>query len=177
MHIIHADSQTSGTAQWVMKAIYGAGLKLSERKSGNKNVQQARHFLEEVEKRVTLMDRTIRAASHTFNRGTGDVLISSEHEIKLQQRLGRPIEMIIPVPTILMEYPVTLVDKNVDKHGRRQVAEAFVKFLWTRKVQESFANYGFRAVDSRAFEKYAVYFSKLQQIFDTEYLAGWEIGR
>ena len=175
--IIHADPKTSGTAQWVMKAIYGAGLKLSEGTSGNKNLQQARHFLKEVEKKVMLMDRTIRAASHTFNRGTGDVLISSEHEIKLQQRLGCPIEMIIPIPTILIEHPVALVDKNVDKHGRRQVVEAFVKFLWTRKVQEAFADYGFRSVDNRAFEKYVVYFSKLQQLFNTEYLTGWEIGR
>ena len=85
--------------------------------------------------------------------------------------------MIIPVPTILIEHPVALVDKNADKHGHRQVVEAFVKFLWTRKVQEVFAGYGFRSFDKRAFEKYSVYFSKLQQVFDAEYLAGWEIGR
>jgi sulfate/thiosulfate-binding protein len=172
--IIHADPNTSGVALWVIGSIYGAGLKLSEITSGQKDQLQARQFFNEVEKRVRIMDRTTQAASHTFNRGRGDVLITAEHEIKLQQRLGRPMEMIIPVPTLLIEYPVALVDKHVTDHGNREVVEAFLKFLWSREVQDIFAEYGFRPVDDWAFEKHIASFTKPRQLFDLQYAGGWE---
>nr|WP_241993526.1 hypothetical protein [Trichormus variabilis] len=37
--------------------------------------------------------------------------------------------------------PVTVVDKNVDKHGTRKVAQAFVDFLYSTEAQREFAKF------------------------------------
>ncbi|MGA1874550.1 MAG: sulfate ABC transporter substrate-binding protein [bacterium] len=174
VEIIHADPNTSGVALWAIGSIYGAGLKLSEVTPGQKDQLQARQFFNEVEKRVRIMDQTTQAASHTFNRGQGDVLITAEHEIKLQQQSGKPMEMIIPTPTLLIEYPVALIDKHVTDHDNREVVEAFLKFLWSREIQDIFAEYGFRPVDNWALEKHIASFTKPRELFDLQYAGGWE---
>ncbi len=37
-------------------------------------------------------------------------------------------EIVAPSLSILAEPPVTVVDKNVDRHGTRAVAEAYLKY-------------------------------------------------
>lgn len=174
IQILHPDPITSGVGHWVLNAIYGAGLKFSEERSGHKDVLLARKFLTKVEKRVVSLETNESTSSTAFFRGIGDVLLSSEHEIKLQQQLGRSLEMIIPTPTLLIEHPAAIVDKHVDKHDSRKIAEALVNFLWTKEAQDAFANYGFRCVDEQLREQYHSYFSEPKQILDIHYLGGWD---
>jgi sulfate/thiosulfate transport system substrate-binding protein len=53
----------------------------------------------------------------------------------------------LPDVNISIDNPIAVVDKNVDKHGTREVAEAFVKYLFTPEAQQEFAKVGFRPVD------------------------------
>jgi len=53
---------------------------------------------------------------------------------------------VIPPSTLRIENPAAIVDANVDRHGNREVVEAFVQFLWSDEAQGYFADYGFRPV-------------------------------
>ena len=46
--------------------------------------------------------------------------------------------------SILAEPPVTVVDKNVDKHGTREVATAYLQYLYTDEAQEIAAKNHYR---------------------------------
>jgi ABC-type sulfate transport system substrate-binding protein len=81
---------------------------------------------------------------------------------------------IIPDATILIENPIAVVDKYVDKHGTREVAEAFVDFLYTKEVQRSFAKYGFRPVDEEVLKEFAAKYPVPPLLFDMSYLGGWD---
>ena len=88
---------------------------------------------------MPVLDSGARGSTTTFvQRGIGDVLISWENEAYLLvKELGKDkFEIVDPSVSILAEPPVAVVDKNVDKHGTRAVAEAYLKFLYTDAGQE-----------------------------------------
>ena len=173
VNVLYPSPKTSGGAMWCINAIYGAGLKLTEMNVGRKDEDYARWLLKSIQKRVKVMDKSGRASVTTFENGVGDALLTYENEALLRQKEGKAFPFIIPDETILIENPVALIDKNVDRHQNREVAEAFVQFLYTEKAQQAFAEYGFRPVDkgvAKAFiEKYPV----PKHLFDVSYLGGW----
>jgi sulfate transport system substrate-binding protein len=159
---------------WFVNAIYGAGLKTSETNLGQADKSYARELLKKIQARVKVMDKSGRESVTTFEKGFGDVLLTYENEALLRQLQGKDFPFIIPRATILIENPIALVDKYVEKHKNREVVEAFLDFVLCKEVQRSFAQYGFRTVDeeiSREFEnKYPV----PTLLFDISYLGGWE---
>ena len=76
--------------------------------------------------------------------------ITYENEVLVGQQSGQDYDLVIPRSTILIENPVAVIDTYVDKHGTREVAEAFVEFLFTSEAQEIFAKYGLRSVDPKS---------------------------
>ena len=50
----------------------------------------------------------------------------------------------MPTTNILIEGPIAVVDKNVDRKGTRKVAEAFARYLYSDTAQRVFAEEGFR---------------------------------
>ena len=172
--VIYPSPKTSGGAMWAVNAIYGAGLKLSEVKSGKKDPQAARQLLKGIQKRVKVMDKSGRAAVTTFENGIGDVLLTYEDEALLRQQQSREFPFIIPDSTILIENPIALIDKNVEKHKTRQVAEAFIEFVRTVSAQKAFAQYGLRPVNETAAAEFKEKFPVPPYLFDTAYLGGWD---
>jgi len=67
----------------------------------------------------------------------GDVAISWENEayLTLQEFGADKFEIVVPSESILAEPPVALVDKNADGKGTREVAEAYLKYLYTPAAQ------------------------------------------
>jgi sulfate transport system substrate-binding protein len=63
--------------------------------------------------------------------------VSWENEAYLLvNELGKDkFEIVNPTVSILAEPPVAIVDKNVDKHGTRAAAEAYLKFLYSPEGQ------------------------------------------
>ena len=102
------------------------------------------------------------------------MLLTYENEVILRNKMGKTMPYIIPDATILIENPVALVDKNVEKHKNRAVVEAFIQFLHTAKVQEAFAEYGFRPVDQNVLDKYKDTFPIPKYLFDINFLGGWD---
>ena len=140
--VITANPKTSGGARWNFAALWGS---VTER-GGDE--AKARNFITTVYKNVDVLPKDAREATDTFvKRRKGDVLLNYENEAILARKSGEwTTPYKVPSPNILIEGPIAVVDKNVDKHGTRKVAEAFARFLYTPAAQRAFADSGFRPV-------------------------------
>ncbi|MGA1844289.1 MAG: sulfate ABC transporter substrate-binding protein [bacterium] len=174
VEVLYPSPKTSGGAMWCVNAIYGAGLKLTEKDTGNPDADYARWLLKSIQKQVKVMDKSGRASVTTFENGVGDALVTYENEAKLRQKEGKEFPFIIPDETILIENPAALIDVNVDKHNNRRAAEAFVEFLWSERAQSAFAQYGFRPLREDVEERYAAEYPVPPHLFDIQYLGGWD---
>jgi sulfate transport system substrate-binding protein len=140
--LITADPKTSGVARWNFLALWNAAVK----KGGIDT--KAQESLVKVFKNVPILTKDAREATDAFfKQGQGDALINYENEIILASQKGQKVSYVIPDVNISIDNPIAVVDKNVAKHGTKEVAEAFVKFLYTPEAQTEFAKLGFRPVD------------------------------
>ncbi|MBM7650933.1 sulfate ABC transporter substrate-binding protein [Neobacillus cucumis] len=173
VQVVFPNPKTSGGARWDVNAIYGAGLKISEEQSGKQDPAQAKALLSKIYKNVKSLDKSGEESMSTFDKGTGDIIITYENELLDRINSGSKYEEVIPKYTTSIENPAAVVDKYVDKHGTRKVAEAFLNFLWTPEAQKVFAESGFRSVDADVAKAYADKFKQPEGLFDTSYLGGW----
>jgi sulfate transport system substrate-binding protein len=140
---VTADPKTSGIARWNFLALWNSVLK------SGKTDAQAKEFITKAYNNVPVLTKDAREASDAFlKQSQGDALINYENEVLLAQSKGAKLNYLIPDVNISIDNPIAVVDKNVDKHGTREVAEAFVKFLFTPEAQSEFAKVGFRPVDA-----------------------------
>ena len=173
LNILTPDPQTSGGAQWNINAMYGAALR------GFAGVPKddpaaAQEFLKSVFRNVSIKDKGARESITNFEKGIGDVAITYENEVLVAKQAGQNYDYVIPHSTILIENPVALVDKYVDKHGVRQVAEAFVTFLWSPEAQRAFARYGLRPVDQTVAQEVKSQYPAVADLWKIDYLGGWK---
>jgi sulfate transport system substrate-binding protein len=139
---ITADPKTSGGARWNFLALWNAAVKAGA------DDAKAQEFVAKAYKNVPVLPKDAREASDIFfKQGQGDALINYENEILLAAEKGEKLPYIIPAVNVSIDNPVAVVDKNVDKHGTREVAEAFVQYLFSPEAQQEFANTGFRLSD------------------------------
>ncbi|MGJ5631749.1 sulfate ABC transporter substrate-binding protein [Nostoc sp. CALU 1950] len=140
--LITANPKTSGVAKWNFLALWDSVIKTGGDEA------KATEFVTKVYKNVPILPKDAREATDTFaKQGQGDVLINYENEVILAQQKGEKVEYVVPDVNISIDNPIAVVDKNVDKHGNREVAEGFVKFLYTPEAQQEFVKLGFRPVD------------------------------
>lgn len=141
--VITADPKTSGVARWNFLALWNSVIKAGG------DEQKATDFVTQIyTKNVQLLAKDAREATDAFfKQGQGDALINYENELILARQKGEKVEAIIPDVNISIDNPIAIVDKNVDKHGTREVAEAFTQFLFTPEAQQEFAKIGFRPTD------------------------------
>ncbi|OKH42726.1 sulfate-binding protein [Calothrix sp. HK-06] len=141
--VITADPKTSGVARWNFLALWNSVIKAGG------DEQKATDFITQIyTKNVQLLAKDAREATDAFfKQGQGDALINYENELILAKQKGEKVEAIIPDVNISIDNPIAVVDKNVDKHGTREVAEAFTQYLFTPEAQQEFAKIGFRPTD------------------------------
>ncbi|QHG17184.1 sulfate ABC transporter substrate-binding protein [Nostoc sp. ATCC 53789] len=140
--LITANPKTSGVAKWNFLALWDSVIKTGGDEA------KATEFVTKVYKNVPILPKDAREATDTFaKQGQGDVLINYENEVILAQQKGEKVDYVIPDVNISIDNPIAVVDKNVDKHGTREVAEGFVKYLYTPEAQQEFVKLGFRPVD------------------------------
>jgi len=172
VEVLYPNPKTSGGAMWCVNAIWGAGLGLGGA-AGGADTAAAFALLKGVQARVKVMDKSGRESVTTFERGIGDALVTYENEVLLRGMQGRPIPFVIPDATILIENPVALVDRNADRHGARELAEEFVRFLHGDEAQRAFARYGFRPASPAIMEEVAVRYPTPARLFTIADLGGW----
>ncbi|SFE43004.1 sulfate transport system substrate-binding protein [Paenibacillus catalpae] len=172
--VLYPNPKTSGGAQWDINAIYGAGLKKSEAETGTKDPAFAKKYLASIHKNVESLDKSGRASMAAFEYGVGDVIVTYENELLARIMNGVKYDIVVPKNTILIENPAAVVDKNVDKHGTRKVAEAFISYLQSEEAQRTFVKYGFRSVDEKVAEESKDKYVVPEGLFDISYLGGWK---
>jgi sulfate transport system substrate-binding protein len=173
LEILTPNPKTSGGAMWNILALYGAAQRGFVEGVAKEDDQAAHDFLLSILNNVTVMDKGARESITNFEKGVGDVALTYENEILVGKMGGQNYDLIIPRSTLLIENPVAVIDTYADKHGNREVAEAFVAFLFTRPAQEIFAKYGLRSVDPEVAKATQDQYPQVQDLFTIEYFGGW----
>ena len=169
--VITPNPKTSGGARWNYLAAWGYALK---QPGGNETT--AKEFLSKLYKNVPVLDSGARGSTTTFvERGIGDVLLAWENEAFLAVKELGPdkVEIVIPSVSILAEPPVAVVDKVVDKHGTRKVAEAYLNYLYSDAGQDIAAKNYYRPTSAAAIKKYAAQFPQISLFKITDVAGDW----
>jgi sulfate/thiosulfate transport system substrate-binding protein len=169
--VIVPNPKTSGNGRYSYLAAWGAVVK----KGGDEKA--ARDYVTRLFRNVPVLDTGGRGATTTFaQRGIGDVLLTFENEVYLiQKELGSDqFEVIYPSVSILAENPVALVDKVVDKHKTRTVAQAYLEYLYSEEGQEIAAQHHLRPRLDSVASRHSADFHKLDLFTIEEVFGGWK---
>jgi sulfate/thiosulfate transport system substrate-binding protein len=170
--IIIPNPKTSGNGRYSYLAAYAYAL---EKNKGDK--EKAKAFAKAFLGNVVVFDAGGRAATTTFvERGLGDVLITFEAEAYGTQKAAGAdkFDVVTPSVSLLAEFPVSVVDKVVDARGSREVATAYLQFLYTPAAQDIIARNFYRVNDKAVAKKYAGQFPNVRLLSVEQTLGGWE---
>lgn len=173
VEVLTPNPKTSGGAMWNILALYGAAQRGFVADVAKGDAAAAQNFLLQVLNNVTVMDKGARESITNFEQGVGDVAITYENEVLVGQQSGQDYELVLPSSSILIENPVAVVDSYVEQHGTREVAEAFVDFLFTPEVQMIFAKHGLRSPDPAVAAATAADYPALTDLFTVAEFGGW----
>ena len=196
VQVIVPNPKTSGAGRWAFLALWGAAANakthdlstLQGLKESQSAARDAREFpvyqngeaRSKIEKfynnNVPVLDTGARGATVTFaQKQLGDVLLNWENELwlALDEFGNDKFEIVYPSSSILGEPPVAVVDEVVDKKGTRDLAEAYVKFLYTSEAQETVAQLHYRPRDTEALKKYSTELPPISLFTIDETFGGW----
>lgn len=189
VELVTPNPKTGGASRWCYLAAWG--FKLHRELGGLKDLHdparaadvaaardKARQFVADLYQRVIVLDSGSRGSAQTFTkRGLGDVLLTWENEAMLAlQELGSDgYEIVVPSLSILAEPPVAVVDKVVDRKGTREVAEAYLKQLYTPEGQKLAAKHFYRPASPDVLSaEEAKKFGKLELFTIDDVFGGWD---
>lgn len=186
--VITPNPKTSGGARWNYLAAWGVEMhrvlgdnfsKLDDPALAPQVAAAqaaAEKYVTELYKHAPVLDSGARAATNTFvQREIGDVLIGWENEALLAMQEMGPgkVELVVPPLSILAEPPVAVVDTVVDRRGTRQVAEAYLNFLYTDAGQRIAAEHYFRPRNAAELQRHADQFKPLRTFTISEVFGNW----
>jgi sulfate/thiosulfate transport system substrate-binding protein len=169
IQVITPNPKTSGGARWNFLGAWGYAV----RKYGE---PKAKEFVAKLFKNVPVLDSGARGATTTFvERGLGDVLIAWENDalLSLKEFGSDKFEIVYPSISVLAEPPVSVVDQVVDRKGTREVATAYLEYLYSPAGQEIAAQNFYRPRSPEVAEKYHQQFPKVDLFTVDELFGGW----
>jgi sulfate transport system substrate-binding protein len=170
VEVITPNPKTSSGAQWNYLAAWAWALR---QPSGTPDT--ARDYLRQLYQHVPVLDAGARGATTTFvQRGLGDVLLAWENEayLAVKEAESQHLEIVVPSISVLAEPPVTVVDQVVLHRGTREVATAYLEYLYSPEGQEIIASQFYRPRDPQVAARHAGQFPHLQLVTINE-LGGW----
>ena len=169
VQVITANPKTSGGARWN----YLAAWDWAKRQPGGSDAA-AKAYIEKLYKQAPVLDTGSRGATTTFTeRKLGDVLLAWENEAFLaQDELKGQFDIVTPSSSILAEPPVAVVDKNVDLHKTRAIAEGYLNFLYSPLAQDLIGKNHYRPRNPAALAKYGAKFPALKLATIADF-GGW----
>jgi sulfate/thiosulfate-binding protein len=172
LQIVTPNPKTSGGARWNYLAAWAYA---SEKDGGDAAKIEA--FMTALFGNVSVLDTGARGSTTTFaQRRIGDVLIAWENEahLLLQEMGTTKFQIVTPSLSILAQPTVSLVDGNVDKEGKRKVAEAYLDFLYTAPAQAAIARHFYRPVKPQFADKADLdRFPSLKLVTIDDSFGGW----
>ena len=169
--VITPNPKTSGGARWNYLAAWAWA-----RAQPGADDAGAREFVRRLYQNVPVLDTGARGSTVTFvERGVGDVLLAWENEAFLAQReFGKDkFEIVSPPLSILAEPPVSVVDTVADRKGTRAVAEAYLRYWYTKEGQEIAARNSYRPRDPEIAKEYENSFAKVDLFTIDDVFGGW----
>jgi sulfate transport system substrate-binding protein len=157
VEIITPNPKTSGNGKWSFLALWGSVIW----RGGSE--ADAREYVTRAYKRAPVLDAAARGATMTFaQKKIGDVHLTWENEAHLEVKEAEgELEIVYPgagAPSgplsVLAEPHIAVVDANVRRKGTGEVADAYVKFLYTETAQELIAKNYHRPTDPTVFERH-----------------------
>jgi len=167
--VITPNPKTSGGARWA----YLAAWAYAQKRGGEAG---ARDYISRLYKNVPVLDTGARGSTTTFaQRRIGDVLLSWENEAQLTiDEFGPNFDVVYPSISILAEPPVALVDKNVDRHKTRTLAEGYLNFLYSPIAQDIIGKNHYRPRNPQAAAKYVSNFKQIPLVTIDDTFGGWK---
>jgi len=167
--VVIANPKTSGNGKYSYLAAWGYVVK----KGGDE--AKAKEFVTKLFKNVPVLDTGGRGATTTFaQRGIGDALLTFENEVNLiKKELGDQFDVVYPSSSILAENPIALVDKYVDKHKTRAVAQAYLDFHFSEAGQEIAVQHYLRPSVDKVVARHKADFKQLDLFTVDEVFGGW----
>lgn len=169
VEVVTPSPKTSGNGKLSFLAAWGSVI------SAGGTKEAARDFITQLHAHMPVRDSGGRAATITFSqKGIGDVHLPFENEAHLEVAEAKgELEIVYPPTSIRAEPHVAIVDTNVDRKHTRQVAEAYLNFLFTPQAQEIFVKHFLRPSDAAVLEKHAAEFPKIKLFSVTEIAQDW----
>ena len=168
--VITPNPKTSGGARWNYLAAWEYGKQ-------HFGEAKAKEFVADIFKNVPVLDSGARGSATTFiERGIGDVFISWENEayLALKEYGQGKLEIVVPSFSVLAEPAVALVDKVVDKKGTRNIAEAYLQYLYSEEGQELAAKHFYRPTNDKIAAKYANQFTPIKLFKVDDAFGSWK---
>ncbi|GLQ09364.1 sulfate ABC transporter substrate-binding protein [Devosia yakushimensis] len=171
VQVIFPNPKTSGNGRYTYLA---ARAWANEEYAGDE--AQVEAFLTKLFNNVPVFETGGRAATTAFTeRQLGDVLVTFEAEVLgVRKQLGADkYDAVIPSVSFLSEFPVAIVDKVVDSRGSRDLAKAYLDFLFTPEGQEVAAANFHRVNDEAVAAAHAADFPEVRLVSVEDAYGGW----
>lgn len=169
--VIFPNPKTSGNARYTYLAAYAYAL---AQNGGDQT--KAEEFVAKLLANVPVFDTGGRGATTTFvERGIGDALITFEAEVNgIRREYGEDAyEIVVPSMSVEADFPVAVVDAVVDKRGSRDVATAYLEFLFAPEGQEILAANFNRVRDPEVATRFKDRFPEVKLVTVDEAFGGW----
>ncbi len=171
IQVITPNPKTSGGARWNYLAAWAWAL---HQPGGN--AASAKRFVRELYRHVPVMDTGARGSTETFvQRRIGDVLLAWENEahLAIQEEGTRDLQIVVPSLSILAEPCVAVVDEVVLRHGTREIAQAYLRYLYSKEGQEIIARHFYRPRDPQVAAEHASEFPRVRLVTIADF-GGWD---
>lgn len=171
VEVITPDPKSSGGACWNFLAAWEYALQ------NNQNDEQAaKQFVKSLYDNVSVMDSGARGATTTFvENKKGDVLIAWENEaLATIKEYPDEFEVVSPSISILAQPSVAIVDENVEKDGKREIATEYINYLYTEEAQNIIAENGYRPTNQEVLQQYKDKFNLNMKLCTIQDFGGWE---
>jgi sulfate/thiosulfate-binding protein len=156
--VITPNPKTSGNGYLSFFSAWGSVVL----RGGNR--QQAIDYVTALYKQVPVLDSGARGATTTFvQKRIGDVHLAWENEARLEVREAKGnLEIVYPPISIRAEPHVAVVDENVARHKTAEVADAYLKFLYTDEGQAIIAKHFYRPSNAAVLAKNVAVFPSVK---------------
>lgn len=170
--VIVPNPKTSGNGRYS----YLAAWAYAKAQPGGTDATAA-EFVKQLFKNVPVLEAGGRGATNAFvQKEIGDVLLTFESEVLQISEVFSPdtFDVVYPSLSILAEAPVSVVDKVVDQRGTRDLATAYLQYLWSDEGQKIAAQHYFRPRSEKILAENAALFPVIKLVSVDEAFGGWE---
>lgn len=171
VEVITPNPKTSGGACWNFLAAWA----YADQTLGGDDAK-IQDFMKKLYQNVLVLDSGARGSTNTFveNR-QGDVLIAWENEAFLaMEEHPDEFEIVAPSISILAEPSVAVVDSVAKARGTEEVAEEYLKNLYSDEAQRLAGKHYYRPSDPEILQEYSDQFDLNMNLVSIDDFGGWD---